>query len=142
MDALTVQRGWLSIYYLPVYLHIYRASERRSRLARRRRRRRRGSRGRRLRRRLNYPHSSLPPSHFLLPSFVLHAYNHRCREERAGRRRRRDAAACSRGFSRLLNFSPLLDLDGPLAGKFGGGCVISPEHYTKPSRVDLSSARM
>ena len=53
-----------------------------------------------------------------------------------------DAPACSRGFSRLLNFSPLLDLDGPLVDKFGGGCVISPEHYTKPSRVDLSSARM
>ena len=50
----------------------------------------------------------LPPSYFLpfLPSFVLHAYNHRCREERAGRRRRATRLPARAGFLGYL-ISPL-----------------------------------
>ena len=86
------------------------------------------------------PSLLLPPFLPFLPSCFMHII---IAAERSGLDVDDAAAcACSRGFSRLLNFSPLLDLDGPLVVKFGRGCVISPEHYTKLTRVDLSSARM
>ena len=86
----------------------------------------------------------LPPSHFLLPPSLPSCFMHIIiAAERSGLDVDDAAAcACSRGFSRLLNFSPLLDLDGPLVVKFGRGCVISPRHFSESTMVNLSSARM
>ena len=87
------------------------------------------------------PSLSLPPSlPLFLPSCFMHII---IAAERSGLDvDGDDAPACSRGFSRLLNFSPLLDLDGPLVDKFGRGCVISPRHFSESTMVNLSSARM
>ena len=88
----------------------------------------------------------LPPSYFLpsLPPFLPSCFMHIIiAAERSGLDvDDDDAPACSRGFSRLLNFSPLLDLDGPLVDKFGRGCVMSPRHFSEYTMVNLSSARM